>query len=254
MAELSVGAIGAAFEEQADYLPLSAIADVIGQLPPARYAASGIPPERLMALLPEESDAPDPAARALAALGVPARDQPLFLVRSDPPRDSMIAGLSRLVHGAGWAGEDVGITHLGELGGTMIFDLLRWAVPEETGATAVICDEPLFADTVTGQARFAAVGLRLASGPGPLRVLGCGEGAPAVTACNVFSGTGPCDSWLALHAALSAGEIVDGESVLLHTRGPVREGWLSLRAVDVGALVLAGDADRVAVGAGGLLR
>ena len=163
-----------------------------------------------------------------------------------------MAALAQLVHESGWAGEDLGITHLEELGGTAVFDLLRWAVPAGTGATVVVCDEPLFVDArVPG--RFKAVGLRLAQGAGPLRVLGCGEGGPAAAqgaegtvgaegtdgAAHRFSGRGPCDGWLEFHEALAAGKVRDGERVLVHARGPLREGWLLLEAVDVASVLLA---------------
>ena len=154
-----------------------------------------------------------------------------------------MAALDRLVHESGWAGEDVGLTYLEELGGTTVFELLEWAVPAETGATAVICDEPLFADArVPGH--FKAVGLRLCQGTGPLRILGCGEGTPddgPDRAEHRFSGRGPCDGWLGLHGALAAGAIRDGDWVLVHARGPLREGWLLLEAVDAASVLLGGD-------------
>jgi hypothetical protein len=148
--------------------------------------------------------------------------------------------LARLVHEAGWSGEDVGVTQLDELGGTLIFRMLGWAVPAGP-ATVVVCDDPLFTDASHGSRPIAAVGVRARRGPGPLRVLGCGEGAPAgQDAGSRFAGVGPCDAWLALHAALRSGRVADGDRVLLHTRGPAREGWLSMEVVDTAALLLAG--------------
>ena len=44
-------------------------------------------------------------------------------------------------------------------------------------------------------------------------------------------------------SALAEGEIADGERLLLHTRGPAREGWLAMEAVDVAAVRLARGAD-----------
>ncbi len=246
MPDLSVDAIGVALARHPNYLPLSAFAaDVV---PRARSVAEslGIPLPHLMVVAPEdtaETGEPDVSALALAALGPPEADQPLFFVRSGPLRDAKVAALARLVHEAGWAGEDVGITQLDELGGTIVFDLLDWAidwaVPDGVGATVLICDEPLFADARQGGEFFAAIALRVRRGPGPLRVLGCGEGAPGSAefgADQRYVGSGPCDGWVALRAALAAGEVADGDRVLLHTKGPLREGWLALHVVDTGGL------------------
>ena len=274
LSELSVGAISIASRRNPDYRPTTTLAESadLMQLVQATADVTGIPIDQLV-MLAAPGDEDDVSALALAALGPPADEQPLFLVRSGPVPDAYSAVLARLVHDAGWSGSDVGITHLDELGGTMVFDLLTWALPEQTGATALICDEPLFADALAGPAPIAVVGLRVWRGSGPLRVLGFGEGAPGVGAGPVinpdtgtdtdtgsytgtgtgavaghrFTGSRPCDGWLALHAALAAGRIVDGDLIFLHTRGPLREGWLSLEAVDVAALRLAdADAETVA--------
>ena len=246
MSELSIDALSAVRWQPATYRPVTAPGGADYLLPLARLvtACAGIPAERLRMLAPGEG--PDVAGRALAALGEPPHGQPLFLVRSGPLRDPNVAELARLVHATGWQGEDLGITHLEELGGTVVFDLLEWAVPEETGATVLVCDEPLFADARLGGALFTAVGLRLRHGPGPLRVLGCGEGPPgprptASGERRLVHGA-PCDGWLALFAALAAGRVEVGERLLLHTRGPRREGWLALEATDPAALRLAGAA------------
>jgi len=247
-AGLSVEAVSAATLPFENYVPLGSSGLAF---PHTRLEKEyGIPPEHAMMLALRGAvwDGPDVSALALAGLGVPAAPQPLFLVRSGPLRDSMVAALAQLVHESGWAGEDVGITHLEELGGTAVFDLLRWAVPVDAAATVIVCDEPLFAD-MRAAGRFKAVGLRVRRGPGPLRVLGCGEGASAAAvgvegadaAEHRFSGRGPCDGWLAFHEALAAGQVRDGERVLIHARGPQREGWLLLDAVDVAAVHLAGD-------------
>jgi hypothetical protein len=244
MPDLSVEAISVAVHRHPGYRPVAALAPT-EDLPllvadVARF--SGIPPERLWLLDPDDGPAADVATPALAALGAPATDEPLFLVRSGPPRDPYAVELARLVHEAGWAGEDVGVTHLDELGGTVIFRLLSWVVPEGATATVVICDDPLFTDAAHGSRPIAAVGVRVRRGPGPLRVLGCGEGAPTGTVAgdSRFAGAGPCDGWLALHAALRSGRVTDGDRMLLHTRGPAREGWLSMVAVDTEGLLLAG--------------
>ena len=247
---LSVEAVGVATLPFENYLPLASFVAAAVALPRLE-SEHGIPPEHVMVLWSEDDagDGPDVSTLVLAGLGAPEAAQPLFLVRSGPLRDSLVASLARLVHESGWAGEDVGITHLEELGGTVVFDLLGWAVPADTGATAVICDEPLFADArVAG--RFKAVGLRVRRGPGPLRVAGCGEGAPdeaADQAAHRFSGRGPCDGWLAFHEALTAGKVLDGEQVLVHARGPLREGWLLLDAVDVASVRLSDDVSRMGV-------
>jgi hypothetical protein len=233
MPELSIDAIGVARWEDAEYLPVTAVRNGAGYLLPlARLvtAATGIPAAELRMLAP--GDGPDVTGQALAALGEPPRAQPLFLVRSGPLRDPGVAELARMVEQSGWQGEDIGITHLDELGGTAVFSLLEWAVPEETGATVLICDEPPYTDARSGAATCAAVGLRLRHGPGPLRVLASGEG------------------WLELAALLAAGEIGTQERLLLHTRGPCREGWLALEATDPAALRLTGAALPVAVGGG----
>ncbi|WP_194911394.1 hypothetical protein [Catenulispora rubra] len=251
-AGLSVEAVSAATLPFENYVPLDSSELAV---PRSRLEREhGIPPEHALVRTLQDSvwDGPDVSSLALAGLGVPAVAQPLFLVRSGPLRDSMVAALAQLVHESGWAGEDLGITHLEELGGTAVFDLLEWAVPPRTGATVVVCDEPLFAD-VRVPGRFKAVGLRLRQGPGPLRVLGCGEGGSAAAggsgglggsgvadgAEHRFSGRGPCDGWLAFHEALAAGKVRDGERVLIHARGPLREGWLLLDAVDVGSVLRA---------------
>jgi hypothetical protein len=254
-AGLSVEAVSTATLPFQNYVPLGSSGLAF---PHSRLEKEyGIPPEHALVLALRDAvwDGPDVSSLALAALGVPAAPQPLFLVRSGPLRDSMVAVLAQLVHESGWTGEDVGITHLEELGGTAVFDLLAWAVPADAGATVMICDEPLFADTRMA-GRFKAVGLRVRRGPGPLRVLACGEGASAAavgvegadSAEHRFSGRGPCDGWLAFCEALAAGHVRDGERVLIHARGPQAEGWLLLDAVDVASVHLVGDTAREGVG------
>jgi hypothetical protein len=235
MPDLGIDTIAFAAARREEYVPLSTLPGAAELVPPERLSAAGIPLSRLMVRIPEDDDV-DVAAQVLAALGTPAVPQPLFLVRSGPLRDPNVAALAGLVHRSGWAGEDVGLTHLDELGGTAVFGLLEWSVENE--ATAIVCDEPLFADSVCGDPRFAAVGVRLRRGTAALTVSGCGEGRPALTGGHRFTGRGPCDAWLAFCAALAEGVVADGERVLLHTRGPLREGWLSLLAVDVAALRL----------------
>jgi len=245
MPDIGVEAIGIAVLPYTDYLPLTDFDSA--PIPAARLEqeSRGIPVEHRMLVATDDTvdlaGEPDVSALALTALGPPARAQPLFLVRG-VPRDSMVMALAGLVYENGWAGEDTGITHLEELGGTAVFDLLDWAMPEETGATVLICDEPLVADARSGGSQFAAVALRVRPGKGPLHVLDCGEGAPGAAAegaSHRFGGSGPCDGWLTLHDALTAGRVGDGEQILIQARTPLREGWLLMRAADTADLRLA---------------
>jgi hypothetical protein len=201
----------------------------------------GIPTERIYVRQPvpdNPADAADYAItwQALDVLGPPDHDQTLFLVRSGPVIDPMTAPLAATVHAVGWTGDDVGISHLEEQGGTQVFRLLDWAVPEDRGATVVIVDDPAYVDVQTEKPTFAAVALRLAR-TGALRVVASGEiarGARALPAASrhahILSGPGACDAWLDLHAALSSGTVKQGELVLLRTVGEEQQGWLLLEA------------------------
>ncbi|RKN05110.1 hypothetical protein [Streptomyces radicis] len=238
---LSVHALGAAVRPDGGHRPVAALervahARALGDLV---AAARGVPAERLRLLPPGRTGGV--AVQALAALGPPPDEQPLYLVRSGPLRDPRVAELARLVHTVGWDGEDIGVTHLDELGGALVFDLLSWAMP--AAATALICDEPSFTESPNA-VPLRAVSLRVRRGPGPLRVLGCGEGAPPPAAGRRFTGAGPCDAWLALRDAVGGGELTSGDRVLLHTRGPEREGWLVLEATSPAALHLPPGAER----------
>jgi hypothetical protein len=201
----------------------------------------GIPPGRMYVRQPAPDDPADAADyaitwRALDALGPPDHDQTLFLVRSGPAIDPMTAPLAATLHATGWTGDDLGISHLEEQGGTQVFSLLDWAVPEDRGATVVIVDDPPYADIQAEKPAFAAVALRLAR-TGALRVVASGEVSPGARAlpaearhARALSGPGPCDAWLDLHAALSSGTVKQGELVLLRTVGDERQGWLLLEA------------------------
>ena len=255
MLDLSVEALGIAVLRYTNYSPMHVDVASASIRAAARYErrARGIPVEHAMQLATDDdvdlSDEPDVSTLALAALGSPEDAQPLYLIR-DLPRDSMVSALAGLVQGFEWAGEDAGFTHLEELGGTVVFDLLDWVMPE-AGATTLICDEPLYADARVGGARFCAVALRVRPGEGPLRVLACGEGAPdaaAEQAAHRFSGSGPCDGWLDLFDALAAGTIADGEPILLQARTPCAEGWALMRAEAVAEVRLARAAVPEAVG------
>jgi hypothetical protein len=211
----------------------------------------GIAPERMCVRQPVPGDPADAAdyaitGLALDALGPPDHDQGLFLVRSGPVIDPTTAPLAATLHTVGWAGDDVGISHLEEQGGTRVFSLLDWAVQEDRGATLLIVDDPAYVDVQTEKPTFAAVALRLAR-TGALRVVANGEVAPGARAlpaaappsaalpagarpAHILSGPGACDAWLDLHAALSSGTVNDGELVLLRTVGDERQGWLLLEA------------------------
>jgi hypothetical protein len=237
MLDLSVEALGIAVLPYTNYLPLHVDAASVPIAMATRFErkARGVPVEHAMAVAMDDNtnlaDEPNVSALALAALGSPPDAQPLFLIH-DVPRDSMVSALAGLVQGSGW------------VGGTVLFDLLDWAMPE-AGATALICDEPLFADARLGGARFSAVALRVRPGEGPLRVLDCGEGALGAAAEAVgavehrFAGSGPCDGWVDLFDALAAGAIADGERILIEVRTPFREGWVLIQAEATADLQLA---------------
>lgn len=199
----------------------------------------GIPPERMSVRLPADGDAADAedfllTQRVLTALGPPPAEQTLYVVRSGPLLDPMLAPLPAVAHALGWPGDELGVSHLDEQGGTLVFDLLDWAVPDGAGATVVIQDDPAYVDGTVERPAFAAVALRL--GPaGSLRVHACGEGLPrggdAERYAHTFSGARACDAWLGLHAALSSGAIRPGEYALLHAAGEGREAWVLVEAV-----------------------
>lgn len=246
MLDLSVEAVAVAAQHSSDYLRLHVDVASVPMEAVTRYQrkSRGVPVEYAMEIA-QDGDAKfaeerDVSALALAALGPPRDAQPLFLFH-EVPRDSMVSALARLVERSGWAGDDIGVTQLEELGGTVVFDLLDWAMPD-AGATALICDEPLFADARQGGAPFCAVALRVRPGDGPLRVLDCGEGEPgaaAEAAGHRFAGSGPCDGWLNLFDALAVGAIADGERILVQVRTSFREGWVLIQAQSVADLRLA---------------
>ncbi|MDT0267375.1 hypothetical protein RM844_13875 [Streptomyces sp. DSM 44915] len=236
MTDLSVHALSVAATPATAYRPLAETSDPAALDLARLVAAAGGPPVGEQLLLPVDP-ATDVAARALTALltlGRPVGDEPLFLVRSGPARDHAVAELGRLVHDFDWPGAELGLTHLDELGGLLAPRLLDWAI--EDRATVLLCDDP----TLTARAHprpAHAVALRVRRGPGPLRLLDSGEGPPpAGLPGTPLTGTGPCDSWLALAAALAGGQLATGERLLMHTRGPHREGWLALAATDPATL------------------
>ncbi|HEY4023721.1 MAG TPA: hypothetical protein VGM75_33910 [Pseudonocardiaceae bacterium] len=241
MSELAISAISVAVDETPSYRPAPDITEPeLREIAEVVAALDEIPVER-MAVLPDSPE--DVASHALAAIGAPANSQPLFLFRSGPDPDPFVAMLSRLVHSADWVSEDYGITHLDELAGVALLALLSWAADPVVGATALVLDQPVFVDTEAPPKSMLAVALRI-SGAGPLRVLANAEGAvpEAVRADAVhrFNGTGPCDAWVGLHAGLRSGLVGDGDRVLLHTCGGVREGWALLEVGAASAIRLSG--------------
>ncbi|MGP4022513.1 hypothetical protein [Actinomadura sp. 3N407] len=251
MAELYIDAFAIAVRSRPRLRP----ADELGRRSLRRQVAEmiartrGVPLARVCARHPEPGDPADAADyaatwRALGALGPPDGHQTLVLVRSGPVLDPMTAPLAATVRAVGWTGDDVGISHLAEQGGTQVFRLLGWAVPEDRGATVVIVDDPAYVVVPAEKPAFAAVALRLAR-TGALRVAGCGETPPEAPAppaearhARVFSGPGACDAWLDLYAALSSGAVAPGELVLLRTMGDERWGWLLLDVVRPGELTM----------------
>ncbi|MCA1268676.1 hypothetical protein ACIPQH_24085 [Streptomyces rubiginosohelvolus] len=198
-------------------------------------ARRGLPVDRIKVRKPLHDDLADAGdflivQQALTALGPPPeRPQTLYLVRTGPLLDPMVAPLAATVHALGWPGDEVGVSHLEEQGGTLVFDLLAWAIPEDAGATLVVVDDPAYVDDSTERPAFAAVSLRLARA-GALRIVACGEGTPPGAHAHTFSGTGPCDAWLGLYSALASGAIQRSERVLLRTTGRERRGWVLLEA------------------------
>jgi hypothetical protein len=239
--DLYVTALAVAVREDPEYRPVSALPedDHIARIARSFGILRTIPIQWLMALS-DDGDAMDVCAQALTALGVPADEQPLYLVRSGPLPDPYIAVLARLVQRLGWRGEDTGITHLDEAGGTAVFDLLDWSTGPGDGATAVILDEPLFADVRVGTSPVRAVAVRVCRGAGPLRVLGWGEGDPEAdgpdAATHLFDGRGPCDGWLDLHTAALSEGLSDGDQVLIRARGGSRHGWVRFEVRDAAGL------------------
>ncbi|UED82946.1 hypothetical protein [Streptomyces profundus] len=246
MADLGVHAIAAvtALTRADAWLPADRVAatgTAAGDLARLAAHARGVPLTELRLPPPDLPGAPDPdvSAQALAALAAwegPADDEPLFLVRSGPLRDPEVAELGRLVHALGWRGDDLGLTHLDELGGALFHGLLDWAVTSR--ATVLVVDDPALAEPAAVRPP-RAVALRLRRGPAPLRLLASAEGPPPEGAGTRIVGTWPCDAWLDLAAALAEGRVAPGERLLLHTVGPHREGWLALAATRPGAVRIA---------------
>jgi hypothetical protein len=200
----------------------------------AEYLASvsdhaGIPMPALRMLTVRE-DGTEAAALALAGLGAPPQPQPLVLVQAAADRDSSAMLLPRLVHELAWhVTEEMGLTHLGDLGGTAILELLSWWADERVGATVLIVDQPLFVGADRAPDRISAVALRFGGGDGPLRVLDWGEDAPPDGADRQFTGDGACGGWPDLHAALGRHELRTGDRIVVRSGTGDRQGWGLLR-------------------------
>ncbi|MFI0514222.1 hypothetical protein ACH3Y9_29520 [Streptomyces sp. WSLK1-5] len=208
----------------------------------------GVPLERMTVRQPADNDIADAGdfliiQRALAALGPQEEDQTLYLVRSGPLLDPLLAPLAATAHSLGWRGDALGVSHLEEQAATLLFGLLAWAVPQDAGATVVIVDDPAYVDPLTESPAYAAVSMRLCR-EGPLRVHAWGEGLPqgadSRAYTHKFHGARACDAWLALHAALSSGAIGRGQTALLHTASEEREGWVLVEAIEPDHVRLAG--------------
>ncbi|MFG2263221.1 hypothetical protein [Streptomyces sp. NPDC048720] len=187
-------------------------------------------PLRELRMLAAREDGADLAETALRRLGPPPGPQPFVLVQSAADRDTLSAALPRLVHERDWpVTEDMGVTHLGDLGGAAVLDLLSWWADPAVGVTAVVVDEPLFALAGAVPGRLTAVALRFGGGDGPLRVLGWGEGGrPGPGADRVFTGPGACGGWPDLHHALHRDELRSGERVLVRCGADEHHAWVLL--------------------------
>jgi hypothetical protein len=225
---LVVEAMSVAVLDRPAYL---SIADFVTDPPMmalARAAAerNEVPLERLR-FLADEPDV-DVASVALDELGPPAEPQPLLLVRGGPDPDPFVTTLTRLVAGRPWVAEELGLTHLDELGGTAMLEFLDWFMPD-SGATVLIVDQQPVIDVGRAPPSPAAVALRVGRGTGLIRVVSWGEGGPPLAGMAYrFTGRGPCDPWIDLHTALAGGWLAGGDNALLHAAGSGREGWALL--------------------------
>lgn len=241
---LSVEALAVAFQANAGYRPMPAGDEALPVIA-ALGAIRGLPADRL-AVRDGRGANEDVCGRALSGVGVPADDQPLYLVNPGMGPDMFVAVMPRLVQELGWRGEDIGITHLDEAGGTAVFGMLDWSTGPDGRATVLIVDEPLFVDVLAGPRPVSAAAVRVSRDAGPLRILGAGEGDPpaelpggAGTASHEFGGPGPCDGWLALTQAALDGRLGDGDRVLIRADGASRRGWALFEVADVRSLRVA---------------
>jgi hypothetical protein len=224
MTGLVVEAIAVAVLERPAYLSIADFVSNPEMMALARAVAerNELPLERLR-FLADEPDR-DVASVALDELGPPEGEQPVLLVRSAPDPDPFVATLARMVTGRPWVNEEIGLTHLDELGGTGVLEFLDWFMPDG-GATVLIVDQNPVIDIQATRPSPAAVALRVGRGSGLIRVVSWGEGAPPPAMAYRFTGHGPCDPWIDLHTALAGGWLVPGDEALLHATGAGREGW-----------------------------
>jgi hypothetical protein len=239
---LSVSAIAVATDDTPSYIPVPRITGERLRETEEVLTSLGVRDSDGFVVLAESPAGEDVAERALVGLGRVDPPEPFYLVRSGPGTDPFVAALPGLVHQFAGLGDDLGITHLDELGGLALFSLLSWSVPASAGAIALVVDQPVYLPGDDAPAAVSAVALRVRRGDGPVRVSSWGEGAPPVTAlarvAMVFAGLGPCDAWLALHDALRSGAVRDGDRVLLRAGGDDRAAWAELEINDRTALHL----------------
>ena len=225
MTGLVVEAIAVAVLERPVYRSIAGFGTDPDMMALARAAAerNEVPLERLR-FLADEPDL-DVASVALDELGPPEREQPVLLVRSSPDPDPFVSSLARMVDGRPWIGEELGLTHLDELGGTAVLEFLDWFMPD-AGATVLIVDQCPVVDVQAAPPTPAAVALRVGRGTGLIRVVSWGEGVPPPSIAYRFTGQGPCDPWIDLHTALAGGWLASGDEALLHATGAGgRESW-----------------------------
>jgi hypothetical protein len=236
MTGLVVAAIAVAVLERPAYLSIADFVADPDMMALARAVAerNELPLERLRFLADEPHL--DVASVALDELGPPDGRQPVLLVRSGPDPDPFVATLARMVTGRPWVDEELGLTHLDELGGTAVLEFLDWFMPDG-GATVLIVDQSPVIDIDAARPSPAAVALRVGRGAGLIRVVSWGDGVPPPAMAYRFTGQGPCDPWIDLHSALTGGWLAAGDEALLHaTGGAGREGWalLELEGVTTG--------------------
>jgi hypothetical protein len=228
---LVVEAMAVAVLDRPAYLSIADFVQDPSMMALARAVAerNELPLERLR-FLADEPDV-DVASVALDELGPPAAAQPLLLVRDGQDPDPFVTTLTRMLAGRPWVTEELGLTHLDELGGIAVLEFLDWFMPD-TGATVLIVDQHPVIDVGEVRPPPAAVALRVGRGAGLIRVVSWGEGEPPMMTAYRFTGRGPCDPWIDLHTALAGGWLAGGDNALLHATGSGRHGWalVELRA------------------------
>ncbi len=174
MTGLVVEAIAVAVLERPAYLSIADFVPDPDMMALARAVAerNELPLERLRFL----ADRPDldVASVALDELGPPRDKQPVLLVRSGSDPDPFVSALARMVTGRPWVDEELGLTHLDELGGTAVLEFLDWFMPD-SGATVLIVDQSPIMDVQTTRPSPAAVALRVGRGCGLIRVVSWGR-------------------------------------------------------------------------------